>query len=207
MELKQAIASRASVREFTGDEVPIEDLREMVRLAGRAPSVNNAQPWRFIVVQKRALKTAMADAVRLKLQELLPEPGCDEQEGRYKALCTYCTFFEHAPAVVAVGTRNYEAMLDKAVERAMHISSHELRGHPDEASLGASIQTLLLAATDMGYGACWMTGPLVARPELEALLGIEHPWRLGALVSIGRPAAQVQPTDKLPVEQIFELRA
>jgi nitroreductase len=205
MDVRKAIVERASVRAFSSDAIPVEDLRELVRLAGRAPSVNNAQPWKYIAVLKPALKKAMAEAVRARLQQLLPAPGCDDL-ARYQALCHYCTLFDAAPAALAVATRTYEAMLDKAVERVMHVPAGELRGHPDEASVGASIQNLLLAATDMGYGACWMTGPLVARPELEELLAIEHPWRLGAMIALGRASEPARQSDKLPVDEIFELR-
>ena len=54
-------------------------------------------------------------------------------------------------------------------------------------SLGASIQNLLLAATDMGYGACWLTAPQVAASNVEREVGIEAPWRLGAVISVGKP--------------------
>jgi nitroreductase len=205
MDLKQAIESRASIRQFRPDAVPIADLRELIRLAGCAPSVNNAQPWRYIAVRGAPLKQSMAQAVRHKLEELLPEARGPEAE-RYEVLRHYCTFFETAPVVLAVATRSYEALLDQAVERVMHVRSHELRGHPDEASLGASIQTLLLAATASGYGACWMTGPLVARPELEALLQIEHPWRLGAMVALGRAAETPQQSEKLAVDAILTVK-
>jgi nitroreductase len=204
MDLKQAIESRASIRQFKPDPVPLEDLRELVRLAGCAPSVNNAQPWRYIAVLNATLKQSMAAAVRRKLEELLPPSSAEEE--RYEVLRRYCTFFESAPVVLAVATRSYEALLDQAVERVMHVRSHELRGHPDEASLGASIQTLLLAATAAGYGACWMTGPLVARPELEALLHIEHPWRLGAMIAIGRAAETPGQSEKLALDTILSVR-
>lgn len=205
MELKRAIVERASVRAFKTDPVPVEDLRELVRLAGRAPSVNNMQPWKYIAVLRPELKRSMVEAVRRRVQPLLAEEGLTGGE-RYEALLHNCTFFGDAPAVLAVATRTYQAILDKAVERVMHVDCHELRGHGDEAALGASIQSLLLAATDMGYGTHWMTGPLVARPELEQMLSIEPPWRLGALIALGRPSHVHEQSDKLPIDEIFEIR-
>ncbi len=63
-----------------------------------------------------------------------------------------------------------------------------MRGHPDVQSVGAAVEHLLLAATEMGYGSCWLSGPLVAREALESLLGIEAPQQLAALVAVGMPA-------------------
>lgn len=205
MDVEQAILSRASIRSFKPDPVPEEDLRAMVRLAGRAPSVNNAQPWRYTAVRDASLRQSMAQVVRRKLEELLAPTTRAREAERYEALLHYCTFFDKAPVVLAVATRSYEALLDHALYSALHVRSRELRGDLDEAALGASIQTLLLAATAMGYGSCWMTGPLVARPELEAMLRIEHPWRLGAMVALGRSDEQVPQADKLGVDAILSI--
>jgi nitroreductase len=52
-------------------------------------------------------------------------------------------------------------------------------------SVSAAIQNLQLAAHAMGLATCWMTAPLFARTQLHALLGVESPWLLAAVVPIG----------------------
>jgi len=42
MELKAAIEARTSVRVFKDEKIRLSDIKEMVRLAGLAPSVNNS---------------------------------------------------------------------------------------------------------------------------------------------------------------------
>jgi nitroreductase len=209
MEFKEAVARRASCRQFTDKDVPEADLREMAHLAGLAPSVNNSQPWRFIAVKNRDLLKCMADAVHGKLEETLPLTA-DESERKAKAQVDwFSTFFADAPVVMAVATRPYEAIVDKALVHSnlTHDDINAMRGCPDIQSVGASIENLILAATDMGYGACWLSGPLVAREAIESCLGIESPWRLAAMVAIGEPAAAINQREKKPVEDIFELRA
>jgi len=79
-----------------------------------------------------------------------------------------------------------------------------MRGHPDIQSVGAAVEHLLLAATELGYGTCWLSGPLIAREALEALLGVQAPEQLAALVTIGVPAAP--PTaghDRRPVDELL----
>ena len=79
-----------------------------------------------------------------------------------------------------------------------------MRGHPDVQSIGAAIEHLLLGATDLGYGSCWLSGPLIAREALEALLGVEAPQQLAALVAIGVPAAPpAADHDRRPVDDIL----
>ncbi len=45
-----AIVSRRSVRGFRPDPVPEATIRELIALAGRAPSGSNIQPWKVHVV-------------------------------------------------------------------------------------------------------------------------------------------------------------
>ena len=70
MELKSAIERRTSVRSFTLEAVDVNDLKEMVRRAGLAPSVNNSQAWKFIAITNRKLLKEMAHNVSEALGEL-----------------------------------------------------------------------------------------------------------------------------------------
>ena len=58
----EAADSRRSVRKFTDEPISERVLRELVRLAGRAPSAFNVQPWRFVVVTDPALKAQLREA-------------------------------------------------------------------------------------------------------------------------------------------------
>lgn len=209
MELKQVIESRASVRQFTSDEVPDEHIREIVRLAGLAPSVNNSQPWRFIAIKNRELLKCMAEAVKVKVDQSLPVCE-DETERKAKAQVEwFSTFFADAPVVIAVAIRPYDAIVDKALPHSglSHEDINVMRGYPDVQSIGASIENLSLAACDLGYGTCWLSGPLVAREDLEKCLELHEPWRLGAMVALGKPGAAPRQREKKPVDDILEMRA
>lgn len=208
MELRTAIETRASVRHFAEGAVPVDDLREMVRLAGLAPSANNAQPWRFIGITNRDLLKDMASTVKAKIDEMLPDSPDEAKKKTKSQVEWFSTFFADAPAVFAVASCPYRAIIDDALPPGFtHQEMNALRGHPDVQSIGASIQNLLLAALDMGYGGCWMSGPLLARHELERLLSLEAPWSLAALVVVGKPGTSVKPREKKSVGEIFELRS
>lgn len=208
MDLKTIVEKRGTVRHFMDNSINPDDLREMVRLAGLAPSVNNSQPWRFIAITNKNLLKSMADEIHAKVNGMLPEAE-DEAGKSAKSQVEWCsTFFTDAPAVIAVSSCPYEAVVDKALSGTglTHNQINEMRNYPDVQSLGASIENLILAAVDLGYGACWMSGPLVARDELEKLLNINEPWKLAAMVAVGRPASVMKQRDKKPFDDIFELR-
>jgi len=72
-------------------------------------------------------------------------------------------------------------------------------------SAGACIQTLLLAAVDMGYGACWMSAPMVAEKELEEMLQVNPPFRLISFVAMGKPAKELSPRVKKPIDEMLRV--
>lgn len=51
MEVKEAIQTRRSVRAYQDKEVPEEKIKKVLEAARSAPSANNQQPWKFIVVK------------------------------------------------------------------------------------------------------------------------------------------------------------
>ena len=53
MELFEAIRTRRSIRNYTGEPMPAEDLMAIVETARLAPSGSNMQPWEFIIVTDR----------------------------------------------------------------------------------------------------------------------------------------------------------
>lgn len=206
MELRDAMAARVSVRQFKTDPVPAADVRAMVQRASLAPSPNNQQPWRFIAVSRAALLREMADAVHARVRELIPAAETESARHATQRVDWFSTFFADAPLVIAVTRRPYSSAIDVALPAGSRERPdiNALRGYPDIQSVGAAVEHLLLAATELGYGSCWLSGPLVARETLERLLGIESPDELAAMVALGVPA--IQPTanhDRLPVETLL----
>ena len=55
----KAIQDRRSVREFTNEPISDHDLDLILEAARQAPSGENAQPWRFIVVKDEATRKKM----------------------------------------------------------------------------------------------------------------------------------------------------
>ena len=55
MDALEAIRRRRSVREYTGDPIPREDLEKIVDAGRLAATGSNKQPWDFIVVTHREM--------------------------------------------------------------------------------------------------------------------------------------------------------
>jgi nitroreductase len=61
MEAIEAIMSRRSVRRYGPEPVAPESLEVLLRAGMQAPSANNGQPWRFVVITDRKLLDAIPE--------------------------------------------------------------------------------------------------------------------------------------------------
>jgi nitroreductase len=202
-----AVEGRHSVRRFTADRVPRDDVREMVRLATLAANAGNAQSWRFVAVDDHELLIAMGAAVEARIDEMAawPEVAAAGLARETRAMRGYSTFFAKAPLAIAVCGLPYESAGDRAL--ALHGVSHDehdrLRARPDLQSVGGALQLLVTAAHALGYGACWLSAPVLAATRLEELLDVVAPARLVAIVAVGRPAAEGNPTPRRALDQVL----
>ena len=62
MDLLEAIRSYRPCRQFQSKPIPSEKLKTVLAAARLAPSQNNLQPWRFVVVQDDEVKRKLAQA-------------------------------------------------------------------------------------------------------------------------------------------------
>jgi nitroreductase len=152
----EAIRKRRSVRKFTGQPIPREDLETIVDAGRLAPSGHNTQPWDFIVVTDRAM------IQRLKVA---------------------AQWMEQAGAIIAV-------VLDPTSRWWLEDGS-------------AAVTNMLLAATALGYGSCWLEGYTLPREEeFKALLNVPAEKRLLTLVPVGVP--EEWPTkEKKPLAEVL----
>lgn len=202
MELKDTIEKRTSIRNFKDEPIPDKVLEELVRRAGLAPSVNNYQPWKFYVVTNKHKLSDMAKDVAKKIKEI-PANQSIAAKNVKSQVEWFATFFENAPALIALSMEEYESVLEKGVQMS-HDEINKLRNYPDMQSAGAAIQNMLLSAVDLGYAGCWLSAPMIAQAELEKTLQVEKNYKLIAFVAIGIPARDLNPKTKKPMEEIIE---
>jgi nitroreductase len=190
MDIFDAIHGRKSIRRFKPASVPDEDIRKILDAGRWAPSANNTQPWSFVVIRDRALLEKMAGAVRAMVDRMIPHAENEKQAQRLAAYKgTYYTFFEHAPVVVAICMDPYDTGTDQLLARMGYSMEQirKLRPFPGLQSVAAAVQNMLLAIHALGYGSCWMTGPLVAQEEFSKLLNLDGERFVAALLPVGIP--------------------
>ncbi|MFX0069377.1 MAG: nitroreductase family protein [Promethearchaeota archaeon] len=163
----QVVKKRRSIRKYKEYSIPKKDLKKILEAAQLAPSANNSQPWRFIVVTDK------------KTKELLARPSPQ-------------TFIADANAIIVVlGDSNVSccARATWATRDPMIAAEH-----------------IVLAATALGYGTCWIAN-YESRPrewvdEVRSTLKIPEHMHIIVLVAIGVPDETPSPRPRRSLPEI-----
>ena len=200
----EIIKTRRSVRKFKKEPLPDSDILKIIEAASYAPSGNNKQNWHFIVIKSSAVINSMSEAVKNKMQGLAEQINSEEDRRGLLNYSRFYTVFENAPVTIACIMKPYESPATRILK------AHRLeKGYKSTGGLqgvSAAIENILLASKALGYGTCWMTGPMIARTELEKILGVSAPDELVALVPLGVPEKQPPMPDRKKIEEIITFK-
>lgn len=133
MDILEAIRQRRAVRDYKPDPVQRSTLRELVEAANWAPSAENGQPWRFVVVTNRTLLDRIAEDAK---RWLLDNYADGDAQLRALLADRNTHILHHAPALIVI------------------VTSMPVKWNRESCALAA--QNLMLAATAHGLGSCWI---------------------------------------------------
>lgn len=185
------IQNRRSVRHFRQDPVSSDLIEKCISAADIAPSGGNQKNRRFIVVFNGDKTEELQKIIEDKIYEITDSLKSAKAKKEFEVYSLkYFTFFAEAPALICVVIKPYDSLTGRLIKKINPDLNYQ--SSAGIQSVAASVENLLLAATSMGLGACWMTGPLIAKDELEKSLGIKKPEELFALIPVGYPAGEVK---------------
>jgi len=201
----EAIQKRRSVRKYLPDDVPEEMINQILEAARLAPSGANRQPWRFLVVKDKE--------TRKKLRDI-----CLEQR-----------FIEEAPVLIVcfvdLGRYSKEAAMKRRQESIDSGAAAEATGRfadpkfltylqslpaptREELIPGAvantyiAIEHLVLMATALGLGTCWVGG--FEREGINSLFNLADNLVPVVVIPVGYPAGEIPPQrPRIPLEEIL----
>jgi nitroreductase len=189
------IYNRHSVRQYKDADIPTEDILEIIKAATYAPSGGNVQNWYFIVIKNKRKIAELVKIIEDKNEELVNNSRDEEKRLKFKKYLKFQTVFKSAPAVVLVYGGPYTG-LDQALALSMLVEKgvsedeikYYLKTAPGIQNIGAAMENLLLAATALGYGTCWITSANFAINEIEKFINLQKEgYSLVAMTPIGRP--------------------
>jgi dehydro coenzyme F420 reductase / coenzyme F420-0:L-glutamate ligase / coenzyme F420-1:gamma-L-glutamate ligase len=175
------LAARRTVREFTAEPVDPAAVTRAIAAAVTAPAPHHSTPWRFVVLESAAARTALLDDMLAAWISDLRGDGFTEDQiarrvRRGEPLRRAPLLI--VPCLHAEAAHRYPDDRRNAAEREMFV-----------VAMGAAVQNLLVALAVEGLGSCWVSSTMFCRPVVSATLGLPDGWEPMGAVGVGRPAA------------------
>ncbi|MCX7710257.1 MAG: nitroreductase family protein [Clostridia bacterium] len=196
MEFNEVIKSRRSIRRFKSDPIPDSAINEIMDAARLAPSGLNLQSGRYIVVKD--------PSVRKEISQTTPSH-----------------FISTAPVIIVccMDTKAFETTGARIKELAdigafvgtsfEKYNSEDFFANVDPFLLKANlmlngtiaVENILLKATDLGLGSCWIA--TFDQEKLKKIVGLEDRYEILTILPIGYPDQNPGPRPRLPLNEII----
>ena len=197
MEFDQAVAARRSNRKFKPDPLSDDQIFQILEAARLAPSGSNVQPWRFVVVKSAEAREKLSVVSPFGFVFKAPvvfvccsdKSAVEKRDQRISELVELAAFKDidmEGDIVQLTSGRS--------------ISSTELRISMT-MNVAIAIEHMVLKATDLGLGSCWIGG-FDAR-ETKKLLGLEENLFPIMLLPVGIPVNHPKPRPRLSMDEIL----
>jgi len=199
-EFEARLAQRRTVRHFSSRPVPFELIQAAIRIAGRAPSGANQQPWTFVVVSNPEIKRHIRIAAEAEEKESYELRMPNEWLEALAPLGTdwHKDFLEVAPYLIVVFRQDY------GIHRAPDGSERKVKHYYAQESVGIACGFLIAALHWMGLATLTHTpSPMGFLRKILNRPDNEKPY---LLIPIGYPASDCQVPDipKKPLAQAIQ---
>lgn len=202
------IYKRHSVRKFKNEDVPMDDIEEIIKAAEYAPSGKNLQNWHFVIIRKDSVKEGIAHAIENKNAEIAANAKDEKEKETFTKMLRFQTFIKNAPVLILVYAGPYPITgyeILNSMGTSKDVLDDLLRPSPGVQNIGAAMENLMLAAANMGYGTCWMTSPNYAGKEISKYIGFEKEgYYLAAMTPLGVPESmEFKRPPRKPINEII----
>ena len=162
-----AIQGRRSVRKFDSRPVERETILQCIEAARLAPSAENVQPWRFLILDDPEMKLSFCSHV-------------------FTGIFRATRWAEKAPVIIVL-LADLDIMAHRVAKVVQKIPYYYLDG-------GIAGEHLVLRAQELGLGSCWIGWFNVKKAE--KFLDIPRGMRLCELMALGYPPPDWRPKTK-----------
>lgn len=154
--LQKIIRNRRSIRRYSDRPVERDKILACLEAARLAPSAQNVQPWRFLVVDDPEVKARTAEAA-------------------FSGIFSSSRFVEQAPVIVV--------MLDRP-DFVAGVLGRRVRNVPfDMIDMGIAGEQFVLQAEELGLATCWIGW--FNEKKLRKILAIPKKYKIVAMMPLG----------------------
>jgi len=197
----KVIQDRRSIREWTEEPVSEEDIALIMEAGRQAPSGENAQPWRFILVKDPVMRKKLAGlAGGGSGRRFTAEYVTNQMQARFATLQDEA---KKKAAFEKLTSGQVSAFSENAPLTIIVCGKKDVWDTPYDTS--AAIENMLLMITALGLGACWVIAVSFDVREEERskeLLGVPEGFKVISLISVGHPTRPHRQRPRIPINQL-----
>jgi nitroreductase len=197
----KVIQDRRSIREYAPESISDHDLDLILEAARQAPSGENAQPWRFVVVKDPVTRKKLgALAGGGSGRRFTSEFATNKMQERFSSLEDEA---KKKAAFEKLTSGQVSAFLADAPVSIVVIGKKDVWDMPYDTS--AAIENILLMVTGLGLGACWVIAPCIdIRDEerIKSVLAIPEGFKAISIISIGHPTRPHRPRPRIAIKDL-----
>ncbi|OBY97911.1 nitroreductase [Streptococcus dysgalactiae subsp. equisimilis] len=191
---------RHAIKTFNDKSVDYNDLRTAIEIATLAPSANNIQPWKFVVVQEKKDELAKGLPLANKLQV--------EQAQYVIALFSDTDLALRSRKIARIGVKSLpDDLIGYYMETLPpRFASFNAVQTGEYLAINAGIvaMNLVLALTDQKIASNIILG--FDKSTTNEILDIDPRFRPELLITVGYSDEKPEPSYRLPVDEVIERR-
>ena len=186
MNLAEAVAARRSVRAFQDRTVPRSEVDRAIALAVQSPAPHHSAPWRFALVEAPDAKEHLASAMGNAWHEDLASDGMAPEKVESIITRSHAMLTATPLLVVCCAdmSRSHHYPDTRRRRAEWSLFSH---------SVGAALQTFMLALAESGIASCWISAPVFCGGTVQATLELHDHIEPHALVLVGYASPDYRP--------------
>jgi F420 biosynthesis protein FbiB-like protein len=183
------IKERRSIRRFEQRDVDPTIIEQILKAATWAPSANNEQPWKFVVLREKKTKEQVLEALMNRMEDYYQTHGIPLDRIR-----AYWSGVFSAPVHIFAFCDTSVVEIEKEWEEIQMLWSMQ--------GVSAACQNILLAAHALGLGSVWTGATLAVEDTIKTLLEVPKHAQLMTVIAIGYPAYTPLPPVRKPLSDI-----
>ena len=156
MSVNKLIAQRRSIRRYLDKPIEREKILECLEAARLAPSADNIQPWRFLVIDSIDLKEKLGKKV-------------------FSGIYSVSKFAAKAPVLIVIMAR-LDIIANRIGKQIQGVNFYLI-------DVGIAGEHIVLQAEELGLGTCWV-GWFNSR-KVRKILDIPKKYKIVSLLSMG----------------------
>lgn len=201
----KVIKERRSIRKYKPTPVPDELIIKCLEAARWAPTGEDAQPWRFIIVKDEAMKKELARiAGRGSGRRFTIEFYTGKMEERFGEVVKTWPEEKKKRVFGKLISGAVSAFLAEAPVNIVVCAYKDVNDPREDCC--AAIQNMMLMAKALGLGSCWVIAPVFdVRDELKVkrLLNVPEEYKVISVIAIGYPDEDPKPRPRKSLDEII----